>query len=49
MRAQEWTWTEGTTNAPSAPARRPTSTSSAAGGQHDGSQSVLLDDLANDA
>jgi hypothetical protein len=47
MRAQEWTWMEGTTNAPSARQEADVHELGRRVAQHYGYQSVLLDDPAD--
>jgi hypothetical protein len=49
MRAQEWTWMEATTNAPSAHQEADAQELGRRVAQHYGYQSVLLDDPADDA
>jgi hypothetical protein len=49
MPASEWTWTEGTTNAPSAHAEADVHELGRRVAQHDGDQPVLGDDPAEDA
>jgi hypothetical protein len=49
MRASEWTWMEGPTNAPSARQEADVHELGRRVAQHDGDQPVLLDDPADDA